>query len=330
MERLSEMARGVVSRIDPTVGWALLGILGLLVAATVVVWLLGRLKPQADFTELRLRVRTWWIMAGVFALALTLSRRVSLAFFAFVSFLALKEYLSLIPTRRADRIVLFWAYLAIPIQYYWIDQRWYGMFIVFLPVYAFLLLPLQMVLIGETSGFLRAAGTLHWGLMATVFSLSHVAFLLVLPKAVNPHGGGPGLVLYLVFLTQFNDVAQYIWGRTLGRRKVIPKVSPGKTVEGLLGGVATTVALAWLLAPRLTPLTPAESIAAGLLIGVGGFVGDVVISALKRDLQIKDSGTLLPGHGGILDRIDSLSYTAPLFFHCVWYLHGLLVTQIAG
>jgi phosphatidate cytidylyltransferase len=330
MGRMTEIAAGITSRIDPTVGWALGGIFGLLVAATIAVWLLGLLKPRADFTELRLRVRTWWIMAGVFALALTLSRRVSLAFFAFMSFLALKEYLSLIPTRRADRIVLFWAYLAIPIQYFWIDMRWYGMFIVFIPVFVFLLLPMQMVLIGETSGFLRAAGTLHWGLMATVFSISHVAFLLVLPKTVNPHGGGPGLVLYLVFLTQFNDVAQYIWGRTLGRHKVIPKVSPGKTVEGLLGGVATTVLLAWLLAPHLTPLTPLEAILAGLLIGLGGFVGDVVISALKRDLKIKDSGTLLPGHGGILDRIDSLSYTAPLFFHFVWYLHGLIITQLAG
>ncbi|HTQ80266.1 MAG TPA: phosphatidate cytidylyltransferase [Thermoanaerobaculia bacterium] len=328
--------RGVVERVDPAVGWALAGIFSLLVLATVAVALLRRLKPQADFSELHLRVRTWWIMAGVFALALTLSRRVSLAFFAFVSFLALKEFLSLIPTRRADRLVLFWAYLAIPIQYFWIDQRWYGMFIVFIPVYAFLLLPMQMVLIGETSGFLRAAGTLHWGLMATVFSISHVAFLLILPRTVNPHGGGPGLVLYLVFLTQFNDVAQYIWGRTLGgsggggRHKVIPRVSPGKTVEGLVGGVLTTVVLAWLLAPRLTPLSAPESIAAGLLLGLGGFVGDVVISALKRDLKIKDSGTLLPGHGGILDRIDSLSYTAPLFFHFVWYFHGLLVTRLPG
>jgi phosphatidate cytidylyltransferase len=109
---------------------------------------------------------------------------------------------------------------------------------------------------------------------------------------------------------------------------VIPKVSPNKTVEGLLGGVATTLLLAWLLAPRLTPLTELQSLAAGLLLGLGGFVGDVVISALKRDLGIKDSGTLLPGHGGILDRIDSLSYTAPLFFHFVWYLYGPLITRI--
>jgi phosphatidate cytidylyltransferase len=310
------------------VGWALAGIFAILLAATVAVWSLGRLRPRADWSELRQRVRSWWVMATVFALALALSRRISLLFFAFVSFLALKEYLSLIPTRRADRSVLFWAYLVIPVQYLWIGMRWYGMFIVFVPVFAFLLLPMRMVLIGETEGFLRAAGTLHWGLMATVFSLSHVAFLLVLPRGLNPHGGGPGLVLYLVFLTEFNDVAQYLWGRTLGRHKVIPRVSPGKTVEGLLGGILTTILLAWLLAPWLTPFTTGEALLAGVVIGLGGFVGDVVMSALKRDLHIKDSGTMLPGHGGILDRIDSLSYTAPLFFHLVWYLHGPLVTRL--
>jgi phosphatidate cytidylyltransferase len=324
------MIGGVRDRLDPAVAQVLLGIFAILVLATVVLWVLGRWKPQADWSELKARVRSWWVMAGVFALALALSRRVSLVFFAFVSFLALKEYLSLIPTRRADRSVLFWAYLAIPVQYYWIDLRWYGMFIIFIPVYMFLLLPMRMVLIGETSGFLRAAGTLHWGMMATVFSVSHVAFLLVLPARINPRGGGPGLVLFLVFLTQFNDVAQYLWGKSLGRHKVIPKVSPNKTVEGFLGGVATTLALAWLLAPLLTPLTPLQSLGAGAIIAVGGFVGDVVISSLKRDLGIKDSGTMLPGHGGILDRIDSLSYTAPLFFHFFWYLHGPAMTQLSG
>ena len=329
-DRLAAVWAGVAGRVPPAVAWALVGVFALLVVASLAVWLLHRWKPQHDWTELTQRVRTWWVMAGVFAVAMLLSRRVSLAFFAFVSFLALKEYLSLIPTRRADRRVLFWAYLAIPVQYLWIDMRWYGMFIIFIPVYAFLLLPMRMVLIGETSGFLRAAGTLHWGMMATVFSVSHVAFLLMLPAAVNPRGGGPGLVLYLVFLTQFNDVAQYLWGKSLGRHKAIPKVSPGKTVEGLLGGVATTLALAVLLAPLLTPLTRLESVIAGLLIGLGGFVGDVVISALKRDLGIKDSGSLLPGHGGILDRIDSLTYTAPLFFHFVWYLHGTMVTRLGG
>lgn len=307
--------------VTTNVAWALGGVFILLVTASCIVFLLRRLKPEHNYTELVLRVRSWWVMAGVFSLAMLMSPTVSLVFLGFVSFVALKEYLSLIPTRRADRRVLFWAYLAIPIQFYWAASGWYGMFIIFIPVYMLLLLPLRMVLIGETSGFLQAAGTLHWGLMITVFNISHVAYLLVLPPANNPAGGGAGLLLYVVFLTQFNDVAQYIWGKMLGRHKVIPKVSPNKTWEGLVGGVATSILVATALAPWLTPLTLPQSALAGLLIGLGGFIGDVTISALKRDLGIKDSGSLLPGHGGILDRVDSLTYTAPLFFHFVYYLH---------
>ncbi len=309
-------------RLHPYVLTALAGIFGILVLATVIVWLVGRTRPQLDLGEMRARIRSWWVMAAAFAVALVLTRKISLGFFAFVSFLALKEYLSLIPTRRADRGVLLIAYLSIPIQYLWIGMEWYGMFIVFIPVYVFLLLPMRMVLIGETAGFLRSAGTLHWGLMVTVFSISHVAYLLVLPAGVNPLGGGAALVLYLVFLTQGNDVAQFLWGKSLGRHRVVPTVSPNKTWEGLLGGAGTTLVLAVLLARWLTPFNLREAVSAGLLIGFGGFIGDIVISALKRDLGIKDAGTLLPGHGGILDRIDSLTYTAPLFFHYTYYLYA--------
>lgn len=315
---------GFLRRLSPVVLYSMAGIFGLLLVATLITAILGRVKPGLDLGEVRLRIRSWWVMAAIFGVAMALDRTVSLVFFALTSFLALKEYLSLIPTRRADRRVLAWAYLAIPVQYLWVGMEWYGMFIVFIPVYMLLFLPLRMILIGETPGFLRAVGTLHWGLMTTVFAISHVAFLLVLPTLTGPRGataGGPALVLFLVVLTQLNDVAQFLWGKALGRHKVVPTVSPGKTVEGFGGGVLTTVALAWVLAPWLTPFTGPQALAAGLIIGVGGFVGDVVISALKRDLDIKDSGTLLPGHGGILDRIDSLTYTAPLIFHFVWYYH---------
>jgi phosphatidate cytidylyltransferase len=307
--------------LTPSVVWALAGLLVILVAASLVVWALRRARPGRDYGELVLRVRSWWAMVGVFTLAMALSPAASIVFLGFVSFLAFKEYLSLIPVRRADRSVLFWAYLAIPVQYYWVAQGWYGMFIIFIPVYLFLLLPMRMVLIGETAGFLRSAGSLHWGLMLTVFNLSHVAFLLALPAERNPGGGAAGLVLTLVFLTQFNDVAQYVWGKLFGRHPVIPKVSPKKTREGLIGGVLTTVLLTVLIGPWLTPLTQAQSVAAGFVIGLGGFIGDVTISALKRDLGIKDSGALIPGHGGILDRVDSLTFTAPLFFHALYYLH---------
>ncbi len=311
----------IAPHLSPIVLWVSAGVLVVLALATGIAFALASLRPQRDYRELLARVRTWWLMIGVFAIALLLGRLAMLIFLGLVSFLALKEYLSVIPTRRADRRVLLWAYLAIPVQYYWVGSEWYGMFVIFIPIYMFLLLPLPMLIIGETQGFLKAIGTLHWGLMATVFSVSHAAFLLVLPPSGNPIGGGPGLLLFLLILTEANDVAQFVWGKLLGRRKVIPKVSPGKTWEGLVGGVATTTALSCALAPWLTPLSLLHSLIVGLLLGVAGFVGDITISAIKRDLGIKDSGTLLPGHGGILDRLDSLTYTAPLFFHFVRFFY---------
>lgn len=305
--------------LNPGVYAVLGGVWLLLTLASVGVARLAAVGQPVE--ELQQRISSWWTIVIVCSIALLLNRAVALVFFALVSFLALKEYLSLIPTRRADRRVLFWAYLSIPIQYYWIAIEWYGMFIIFVPVYMFLLLPVAMILVGETQGYLRAAGTLHWGLMSMVFSLSHLAFLLVLPSGSGQPVSGQGLVLFLIVLTQLNDVAQYCWGKLLGRHRIAPKVSPNKTVEGFVGGVFSTVLIAYGLAPWLTPFTPLDTLLVGLLIGVAGFFGDLGMSALKRDLGIKDSGTLLPGHGGILDRVDSLTYTAPLFFHFTRYYY---------
>ena len=311
----------MIAQLGPGVLSVLAALFVLLSVATAVLFRLQAKHTQRDYTELKQRIRSWWVIVSIFAFALILNRTVTLVFLGLVSFLALKEYLSLIPTRRADRRVLFWAYLAIPVQFYWIGIEWYGMFIIFIPVYMFLLLPMGMILVGETQGFLRAAGTLQWGLMTTVFSLSHLAYLLVLPGGQYHHVNGAGLVLYLVVLTQLNDVAQYIWGKSFGRRKIVPKVSPNKTWAGFVGGVSSTMLLSMMLAPLLTPFGMWDALLAGALIGVAGFVGDVSLSALKRDVGIKDSGSLLPGHGGILDRVDSLTYTAPLFFHFIRYYH---------
>jgi phosphatidate cytidylyltransferase len=310
-----------VLRVGPVILWSLTGLYGILVVATLIYFLLKKIRSESNLKEIGLRIRSWWVMVFIFTLAMLLSRNVSLFFFAFISFLALKEYLSIIPTRRADRRVLFWAYLAVPFQYFWAGFEWYGMFIVFIPVYVFLFLPLCMVSIGETKDFLRSAGTLHWGLMTMVFSISHVAYLLVLPQTGNPGPGGAGLLLFLVFLTQSNDVSQFLWGKSLGKRKIVPSVSPNKTLEGFLGGVGTTTIFAVLLSGLLTPFSIPMAIAAGVLISTAGFVGDVTISAVKRDIGVKDSGNLLPGHGGILDRIDSLTFTAPLFFHFTYYFY---------
>ncbi|WP_373976451.1 phosphatidate cytidylyltransferase [Chitinibacter sp. SCUT-21] len=308
----------LISNMAPQLRWALLAVFGLLLIASSTMAVLGARYPSKDWRELKARINTWWWIVLVFSLTLIGQLQLALAVFGLISFLAFKEYLTLSSTRQADHVVLFWAYLAIPLQYFWIGISWYGMFVLFIPVYMLLLLPMRMVLIGETKGFLNSASSLHWGLMICVFSLSHLAALLTLPGSPAE---GAKLVFFLVALTQANDVAQYLWGKSIGRRKASPTVSPNKTLGGLLGGIATTTLLAWLIAPHLTPLSPLYAACAGLLIGTMGFIGDIVISAVKRDLGVKDSGTLLPGHGGILDRLDSLTYTAPLFYHFIRYLY---------
>ena len=303
---------------EPVV-YATAGVWALLIAASLIVWLLRRGRPDGRHDELVQRTVSWWWMIGAFTFAIAVSRTAAIVFLAFVSYLALKEYLSLIPTRRIDRGLLLFAYLAVPIQYYWAAIDWYGMFIVFVPVWMFLFFPALMALRGDTQGFLRAVGTLSWGLMLTVFALSHMAMLLVSGEVHNPVAGGVGLLFFLVVLTQFNDVAQYTWGKLIGRHQVTPSVSPKKTWEGLIGGVLTAVAAAAALGPYLTPMDAAWSALAGLVLGVSGFLGDITVSAVKRDLGVKDTGGLIPGHGGILDRVDSLTYAAPAFFHFFRY-----------
>ncbi|MGF1770592.1 phosphatidate cytidylyltransferase, partial [Enterovibrio makurazakiensis] len=285
-----------------------------LVAGTAVYLWKSRTTPDGDFLELKLRIRSWWWMVGIVFVALFLPLQYTIVFFGFLSFMALKEFLSIVPIRLADRRVIFWAYLSIPLHYYWLSIEWYGMFIIFIPVYMFLYLPMVAVLIGDTNGFIRSAGVIHWSMMLTVFCLSHMAYLLVLPSK-NPDAGSLGMLLFLLIFTQLNDVSQYVSGKCFGKRKIIPKVSPNKTWGGFIGGGVTVVILSYFAAPYLTPLTPLEGMVAGLIISVSGFIGDLVISSVKRDLKIKDTGHLIPGHGGILDRVDSLMFTAPLFFH---------------
>ena len=289
-------------------------VLALLLIATTIRLTLKTRNPSKDYTELRLRIQSWWWMIGILFTVLLFNKTISIIFFAFLSFLTLKEYLSIVPTRFTDRRVIFWAYIAIPIQYYFISISWYGMFIIFIPVYIFLFLPMRMVLIGDTQGFLPSVGIMHWGVMLSVFCIGHIAYLLMLPNT-NPSAGYMGPVLFLIFITQFNDVCQYTWGKMFGRHKIIPKVSPNKTWEGFVGGMITVTLTAAFVAPLLTPLNQLQGLCTGLLISAAGFIGDVVISSVKRDLKIKDSGALIPGHGGILDRLDSLLYTSPIFFH---------------
>jgi phosphatidate cytidylyltransferase len=291
-----------------------------LFSAQLILWICQRVRSKS-FIEMKNRIRSWWVMVFIFTIALVTSKNVSITFLGFVSFIALKEYFSMIPTRRADRRAIFWAYLTIPIQYYSAAIGYYGFFIVFIPVYMFLLIPARMIAIGETRHFLQAIGTIHWGLMTTVYCLSHAAFLLSIKPTHTLPAGHAGLLLCLIVLTQANDIAQFCWGKLIGKRKISPTVSPNKTVGGWLGGVITTAILALLISPLLTPFTHLQALVIGGLVGISGFIGDLNISAVKRDIGIKDTGSLLPGHGGILDRVDSLTFTAPIFFHYINFFY---------
>jgi phosphatidate cytidylyltransferase len=295
-------------------------VLAVLVFSSVLAGLLRFLRPQGNFSELIARIKAWWIMAAVFFGAIAVSNRISLLFFGFLSFWALKEYITLLKTRPADHRALVWAFLAVPIQYVWVGMNWYGMFIIFIPVYMFLFLPIRLVLARETTGFVASASQIQWGLMAFVFGLSHLAMLLTLPAVNNSSANGRTLLLFLVFVVEMSDVLQFVWGKTLGRHKILPAVSPNKTWEGFLGGIITT-SLAGLLIRFLTPFTPWETIGVALLLTVAGFFGGAVMSAVKRDFGVKDFGGLIPGHGGVLDRVDSLCYAAPVFYHYLRYFH---------
>ena len=257
------------------------------------------------------------MMVSVFSTALALGAAVSMAFLGGLSFLALREYLSMVPTRSADRPALLCAYAAIPLAYLCVAAGRYDLFVMIVPVYALVCVTPVLVLAGGPDGLLRAVGALSWGLLVTVFALGHLAALIYLPESSRHDGAGAGLLLYLLVVVQAGDVAQYLAGKAFGRLRLAPRHSPSKTWEGLIGGLIVTSALGAALATWLTPFDTVQGLLVGLVLGAGGTLGDLVMSGLKRDLGLKDTGTLLPGHGGVLDRVDSLVLTAPLFFHIV-------------
>ena len=304
--------------LDRQLAWMLGGVLVLLVLATLVGLVL-RAKTRggpgaATVANLNARTRSWWVMSAVFSLTLLAGRAGSMILFAGLSFLALREFVTLTPTRRADHRALFWAFFVItPLQYVFVGLGRYGLFTVFIPVYAFLFLPTRMALAGDTERFLERAAKTQWGLMVAVYCVSYAPALLTLDVPGFARGG-PKLLLFLTLVDQMSDVLQYVFGKLFGRRKIAPHVSPNKTWEGFVGGVSTSVLLGtglWWA----TPFTPLQAAGMSLAITLMGFAGGLVMSAIKRDRGVKDYGALIEGHGGILDRIDSVCFAAPVFFH---------------
>ncbi|MGB3627509.1 MAG: phosphatidate cytidylyltransferase [Henriciella sp.] len=293
-------------------------LLGLLVLGSLAALILPNVKPGAA-DDLAPRMKSWWVICALVGGALLLGWQAFTILFAFISFIALREFLTLAPTRKEDRLVVLFVYASVLIVYWavWIDN--FAYFLVIPPVYIFIATAMLMAFLGRTDGFLATAGIMQWGVIVCVFNLGHVAFLMRTPLEEVPEAGPAGLVFFLIFVTQFNDVAQYCWGKLFGHHKISPKVSPNKTWEGAIGGFLTTTIIFVLLAPYFTPLDFWPSVIVGLVLPVAGFFGDITMSAIKRDLGVKDTSRLLPGHGGALDRLDSLMFTAPLFLHALAY-----------
>ncbi|WP_413042719.1 phosphatidate cytidylyltransferase [Pseudomonas sp. YJ42] len=302
------------------------GVVSLLAVATVTGLILKRLVKAegsiATVDNLNLRVNAWWSMIAIFVASYLMGNTATVVLFAFVSLFALREFITLTPTRLGDHNALFAAFfILIPLQYVFIGVHWYSMVTLLIPVYAFLFLPSIAVLSQETDGFLERAAKIQWGVMITVYCISHAPALLILDLE-GFEGQNALLLFYLMFVVQISDVLQYVFGKLFGKTKVAPVVSPSKTVEGLVGGgLAATLAgggMYWL-----TPFSFYQSVAMSFVIVVMGFLGGLTLSAIKRSLQAKDWGTMIKGHGGMLDRMDSVCFAAPVFFHLTRYFFSV-------
>ncbi|MBL8239291.1 MAG: phosphatidate cytidylyltransferase [Bryobacterales bacterium] len=293
-----------------------------LLVASAVGYALHRRSGGTAVDNLNARIRAWWVMIAISGGVLLAGNGAIVALFGLLSFLAFREFVTQTPVRRADHMALFVSFfLALPVQYLLIGVQWYGLFAIFIPVYAFLTIPILSAVFADAQKFLQRTAETQWGLMICVYCLSHVPALLTL-QIPGYQGRGALLVVFLMLVVQASDVLQYIWGKLLGKHKIAPLVSPSKTVEGFVGGVLSATLLGAALW-QITPFSPIGAGAMALLITLVGFLGGLVMSAIKRDRGIKDWGQLLEGHGGMLDRLDSVCFSAPIFFHVTRYFFAL-------
>jgi phosphatidate cytidylyltransferase len=294
----------------------------ILVVASIVGYVLkhsvAKDQPHATIDNLNARIKAWWVMVLVISLAFLFGRTGVILLFLFISFAALREFMTLTYTRSADYLALAAAFFVVlPAQYALIWFGWYGIYAIFIPVYVFLLLPILEVAGGDTKRFLERTAKMQWGLMISVFCISHVPALLTL-NIPGYDDRNLLLIAFLVIVVQSSDVLQYVWGKLFGKHKLAPEVSPSKTVEGLVGGVLCATALGASLW-WITPFNFWQAALMSLAITGMGFFGGLVLSAIKRDRGVKDWGNLIEGHGGMLDRLDSVVFAAPIFFHLTRY-----------
>ena len=303
--------------------WQLFGglIITLIIASSIGYGLkfkVGFSTPHAVIDNLNARINAWWVMILLIFAAAVLGFYGVIGLFFVISFMALREFLSLLYIRRGDHLALAACfYVILPLQYFLVAIDWFSMFTIFIPVYGFLFLPILSALLGDTAHFLDRSTKVQWALMISVFCISHIPAILTL-DIEGFEEKKLLLMIFLILVVQSSDVLQYVWGKLFGKHQIAPKLSPSKTVEGFVGGGVSASVLGGLLY-WLTPFNPVQAVLMSLLICLMGFLGGLVMSAMKRSMGVKDWGNMISGHGGMLDRMDSLCFAAPIFFHVVRY-----------
>lgn len=316
-----------------------LTLLGVVLVILGIASLVGRyLRHQpteyvnpALVRRFRQRLNAWWLMCAILVFGLLLQPLGTVILFGLVSFWALREFITMAPTRRGDHRALFWALIVFtPAQYLLIalenanvtwrarPVEYYDLYSIMLPVYASLLIPARIALSGDHKRFLERSAQISVGLLICVYSLSFAPALINLNLAESdgtPWTGSPaGLLFFLVLVSQLADIMQWTWGHLVGRKVIAPDVSTSRTWEGFAGGTLSTgligAALCWV-----TPFQFWEAACMSMVIGSMGMFGGMTMSAIKRDRGVNDYGSLVLGHAGVLDRIDTLCFAAPVFFH---------------
>lgn len=301
--------------------WALAGVVvGLLTVATVVGQIVKR-QPHlglhaAAVEAFNGRVRAWWIICSLLAMAF-LSSGLTVLLFGCLSFWALREFITLTPTRLGDHRALFWVFFFFaPLQYVmvWLDK--YEFYSIMIPVYAFLFIPARIALSGDYKRFLERVAKIQSGLLICVYCLSFAPALLYLPLPGAPeHQGNARLLFFFITMALLAEAAQFVCSRLYGRHVIAPSINAARTWEGLIGGTITA-ALVGLVLAWATPFADVwQASLMSMVIAVMGFAGAMTMSAIKRDRGVRDYGTLVEGHGGVLDRIDAICFAAPVFYH---------------
>lgn len=334
---LAQIVPPVRQWLDTSTLW-LLGLALLFLAVTYVILLV--LRRQSDATVnpavidmLSHRIRAWWLMCAILVASFTLGYTTSMVLFFLVSFWALREFITMTPTRRGDHRALFWVFFFFtPLQYFLVGTDRYPMWALVIPVFGSLFVPARIAFSGDHRRFLERSAKIQFGLLICVYALSYTPALLHLQlQTWNPTTGdweawsddfrrNAGLLFYFVLMVELSDVAQYATGAMFGRHVIAPAINASRTWEGFFGGLAAS-ALMGILFSFATPFGLWESSCIAMVVSVMGFSGRMVMSAIKRDRGVTDTGTLVHGHPGVLDRIDSLCFAAPVFFHLTRFFY---------